>query len=758
MNHKSQAREKRPPHAARAIGVGTLALLAAACGKKETGEAKPAPQPPSEFERVAARIEASDNPYLGRAQLEPLRKKLKAADAAGDHNARWQLGVQLCFHELRVGDTAAAAERIAEAIGAAADAGQPETPTMALKAKAMVQLRQAEVANCIERHNAECCVFPLAGGGEHQDKAPALGAKSTLLEVLARQPDDRLLQWLLNIACMATGEYPDGVPEQFRIPPEALEPSHDGVRFNDVAPAFGVDDFTLCGGVAVEDFDGDGLLDIATSSSDPRQPLRLHRNLGGVAFEDRTANGNTDDQLGGLNVVAADYDNDGDVDLLVLRGAWLEEDGLVRNSLLQNDGKGRFTDVTVAAGLGAHARPTQSATWGDFDNDGDLDLFIGNESRAEYTNSELGDYPCEFYRNDGDGSFTETTAQSGLHNDRFCKGATAGDYDNDGDLDLYVSNVGKNRLYRNDGGLRFTDVAPALGVTGPEGYSFASWFFDFDNDGWLDLFVAGFKATPADLLADYRGQSHSASFPKLYRNLGDGRFEDIAASAGLQRVFLPMGANFGDIDNDGWLDIYLATGDPNYETLMPNAMLRNVGGRSFKDVTFACGLGHLQKGHGVAFADFDGDGDQDIYNQLGGFFPGDRFHNALFINPSPGGHYLDLELVGTKSNRSAIGARLVVELETPSGPRQLHRAAGSVSSFGGSPISRQHIGLGDATAITMITVDWPTSGETQSFDKLSMDTTLRITEGSPTAALRLTPGDPTAEPSPRGRLQFDAEH
>ena len=469
-------------------------------------------------------------------------------------------------------------------------------------------------------------------------------------------------------------------------------------------------------------------LDIVTSTYDPRGPLRYFRRQADGQFSDDSAASGLAAQLGGLNCIGADYDNDGDNDILVLRGAWLLDDGQIRNSLLRNNGDRTFTDVTRQAGVAEPARPTQAAVWGDFDNDGDLDLFVGNESRLR-ENSRVGGYPSQLFQNNGDGTFTDIARRAGVTNDRYAKGVTVGDYDNDGDLDLYVSNAGKNRLYRNNADGTFTDVADQLGVAEPVGASFASWFFDYDNDGDLDLFVAAYDCKLADIVADYRGQQHPGVSPRLYRNDGQSGFTDVAAAVGLDHPYLPMGANFGDLDNDGFLDIYLATGRPNYKMLVPNVMLRNEGGKRFQNVTTSGGFGHLQKGHGVAFADIDNDGDQDIYHQLGGFYPGDQYRNVLFKNPGHGNQFLIVKLIGTQSNRNGVGARIRVTVTTPQGKRTLHRAVGSVSSFGGSPL-RQEIGLGMADSIARVEIDWPGSATTQVLRGVPLDGMIQVTEGT----------------------------
>jgi len=697
------------------------ALLVLGCGSPEG----PSSDPTAEFLRIADRLTSGDNPYLGTAVIRETRARL----ASRTLPPREELGLHMRLAQalLRNGDLDEALAEVETAL-APLDLATRSDAAFFYRALGIIQLRRAEVQNCVQRHNADCCIFPLRGDGIHSLREPALRARDAYLAALAREPGDLADRWLLNVVAMALGEWPDGVPAAYVIPPSAFASGYDVGRFPDIAPALGLDFFDLCGGAILEDFDGDGRLDVVASTYDPRGPLHYFRNRGDGSFEDRSRTSHLDRQLGGLNCLAADYDGDGRRDLLVLRGAWLHDDGQIRNSLLRNEPDGTFTDVTREAGVALPACPTQAATWGDFDLDGDLDLYVGNESRRE-TGPAGGDYPSQLFRNDG-GRFTDVAAAAGVTNDRYAKGVTAGDYDGDGDLDLYVSNTGPNRLYRNDGGMRFTDVAAAAGVVAPTGRSFATWFFDFDNDGRLDLFVAAYAATLEQIAAAALGQPRGGETARLYRNRGDGTFDDVSRRVGLDGIYLPMGANFGDLDNDGFLDIYLGTGEPDYRTLVPNVMLRNDGGRRLQDVTESGGFGHLQKGHGIAFGDLDDDGDQDIYHQLGGFYPGDRFRNALFQNPGHGNRFLILELEGTTSNRDAMGARIRVVVEGDDAVREIHRAAGSVSSFGGSP-RRQEIGLGAATRIRSLEIAWPASGLRNTIDDPPLDARIRVVEGEP---------------------------
>jgi hypothetical protein len=200
---------------------------------------------------------------------------------------------------------------------------------------------------------------------------------------------------------------------------------------------------------------------------------------------------------------------------------------------------------------------------------------------------------------------------------------------------------------------------------------------------------------------------------------------------GLDRVTMAMGANFGDLDDDGWLDFYLGTGAPSYAALAPNLLFRNRGGRSFVDVTTATGTGHLQKGHGVAFADFDADGDTDVFCNIGGFVAGDEYPKALFSSPGHGHTWVGLRLVGTKANRSGLHARLSLLVRDENGEeRRIERTVTSGGSFGASPLA-QHIGLGGAREIRELRIVWPGSGTRQVVRSPPLRRVLTIREGEP---------------------------
>jgi hypothetical protein len=691
--------------------------------------------PKEEFQALAERMQNSLNPYYGLKQVAETRQMLAASGNSPDERVKNL--IRLSTQLTRVGEDQEAAQTIDEAVGIA-----ESTPALANRLPAIhfyrsiAYLRLSEVNNCIALHNRECCVFPLQGGGVHPDPGPAIEARRSFQVYLSMRPDDTAALWVTNILAMALGDYPHAMLPDHLVPPTAFTSEYDIGRFTDIALELGVDALNLAGGSLVEDFTGDGLLDIVTTTWDVAGPAHFYVNQGDGSFADQSEASGFADQLGGLNCVGGDYDNDGDVDVLILRGAWSFKDGRMRNSLMRNNGDGTFTDVTWGTGLAQPAYPTQTATWADFDNDGDLDLFVGNEADVNLYESKTNpegprgwdNYPNQLYRNEGDGKFVDVAAAAGVAAAGFAKGVAAGDYDNDGDVDVYVSNLdGKNNLFRNNGDWTFTDVAAQARVTEPDGRSFATWFFDYDNDGNLDLFVAGYQASNADMFADARGLPHNALLPCLYRNNGDGTFTNKAVELGLNDPYSPMGANFGDLDNDGYLDMFLTTGDPDFRSLVPNAMLRNDAGQRFQNVTTSGGFGNLQKGHGVSFADLDNDGDQDIYHEQGGAYPGDRYHNALYLNPGHGNRYLVVRLTGTASNKTAVGARIAVAYTTADGPRNAHRVVGLGSSFGGSPL-RQEVGLGQAEAIETVTIRWP-SGAEQVVTGPPLDSMIHVTEG-----------------------------
>jgi len=617
--------------------------------------------------------------------------------------------------------------------------------------KALCHLRLGEQQNCLLNHNGDSCLFPIQGGGVHLHPEGSREAVALLTQVLTDHPDDLEARWLINIAYMTLGEHPGGVPAAWLIDPGHFAADYDIKRFPDVAGALGVAVDDLAGGAVMDDFDRDGWLDLMASGSGPESQLRVFRSNGDGTFADRTLPAGLEGVTGGLNLVQADYDNDGDIDVLVLRTGWLRGEGLHPNSLLRNNGDFTFTDVTEAAGL-LSFHPTQTAVWFDYNGDGWLDVFIGNETWA--TDQR---HLSELYRNNGDGTFTDVAAESRLFVDDYVKAVVAGDYNNDGRPDLYLSLMGGlNLLLRNEGPARgdegpaarwrFRNVAARAGVAAPM-LSFPAWFWDYDNDGWEDLFVSGYNVTDAgDVAADYLGLPHRAELPRLYRNRGDDTFEDVTVTAGLDTVLLTMGSNYGDLDNDGWLDFYAGTGDPDYETLVPSRMFRGTPDGRFQDVTVSGGFGQLQKGHGIAFGDLDNDGDQDIYSATGGVLAGDHYPNQLFANPGHGHHWLTLELEGVASNRSAIGARIKVVVANAAGvERTLHRTVRSGGSFGASPL-RQEIGLGDATEIRRVEVRWPATGQTQILTALAPDRFYAVREDAATAV-----------PIERGRFALPTE-
>jgi tetratricopeptide (TPR) repeat protein len=582
-------------------------------------------------------------------------------------------------------------------------------------------LHKSEMDNDIYRNPGDRCIFPMRPDLHYAQTASAEKAIQYFTKYLERKPDDLEVKWLLNLTYMYMGNHPSGVPPKYLLPLSSFGSSASGEsvgRFTDVAPQAGLNLFAMAAGVIVDDFENNGLLDVATSNWNLCEPMHYFHNNGNGTFTDQAAKAGLTDQTGGLNIIQTDYNNDGCTDILVLRGSWYPQNLAHRKSLLRNNCNGTFTDVTKESGLAKPATNTQAGVWADINNDGFLDLFVGNETG-----------PSQLFLNKGDGTFEDISHSAGIDRTAFTKGVVAADYDNDGYVDFYVSNQnGANYLYHNNHNGTFTNIAKQAGVPGV-GRGFAAWFFDYDNDGWPDLFVANFSLSVEETLQTYLGLPHKGGTLKLYRNLGNGAFRDVTKETGLDKVYMPMGANFGDVDNDGYLDIYLGTGSPSYASLVPNVLLRNKEGKSFVDVTASFGTGELHKGHGVAFADIDYDGDEDIITSIGGAQPGDSHAFRLFENPGNGNDWISLKLVGVKANRAAIGARIKVTVKNEGGAaRSIYRTVGSGGSFGASPL-QQHIGLGKLAQILSIEILWPGGSRTpQTFSNVGKDQFLEIKE------------------------------
>lgn len=577
-------------------------------------------------------------------------------------------------------------------------------------------LHLAEMENGVYRSSGDLGIFPPSPANpQFEKKENVRTAIQYFSESFAKDPDDYQVRWLLNVAYAMLGEYPGKVPPDQLIPPSVFQSTEGIGRFRDIAAEAGVNPFLMAGGVVIDDFENNGLLDIVASSMDVCEPLHYYHNNGDGTFTDRAVQAGLSDQLGGLDIIQADYNNDGCMDLLVLRGGW---EFPMRKSLLRNNCNGTFTDVTGQSGLGDTVTATQTAAWADIDNDGNLDLFVGNERS-----------PSQLFRNRGDGTFEDISHSAGIDRTQWSKGVTASDYDHDGYVDFYVSNLdGANFLYHNNRDRTFTEIARQAGVQAP-GDGFATGFFDYDNDGWPDLFVTSYPGFFIDqVIRSYMHLPFQVNTFKLYRNLHNGTFEDVTAQVNLDKAYVPMGANFGDLNNDGFLDIYMGMGMPSYASIMPHVLLKNDGGKKFSDISASSGTGDLHKGHGISFADVFRTGHEDIVANFGGAIPGDKHTLRWFHNPGNDNDWVNIRLAGVKTNRAAFGAAITVTVENDGHePRTIVRTVGYGSSFGGNPME-QHIGLGHDARILSVDIWWPVSNTRQHFTSVAKNQFLLIKE------------------------------
>jgi hypothetical protein len=534
----------------------------------------------------------------------------------------------------------------------------------------------------------------------------------------------------------------------------APPPAFDPVVFEEVAAERGVrfvtdsgrsprkhQPETMVAGVALFDFDGDGWLDIYAVNGAPIPGLekagpqhwnRLFRNDGRGRFADVTAAAGVAGRGYDLGVATGDYDNDGDPDLFVA--------GLRRNTLFRNEGNGTFKDVTEAAGL-ARPDPQHGTLWAvaaafaDFDRDGRLDLFVSNyvvwdpDREPVCGNPQAPDYchprqyqglPNTLFRNNGDGTFADVSAPSGIRA-HVGKGMGLGvaDFDGDGWTDVFVANdTVPAFLFLNNRNGTFTESAFERAVAYTENGAAVSGMGadarDVDNDGRPDVFETALM---------------NETFP-LFRNAGDGSFEDATTRSGVglaSRARSGWGNGIVDLNNDGWKDLFVACGDVmdpagafRERVPMANAVLVNVGGGRFVDGSPGAGAAFARKAvhRGAAFGDIDNDGRVDaVVTALDGAL--ELWRN---VSPAPN-HWLMVQAVGTKSNRDGIGAK--VKVVTAKGAQHSH--VNTAVGYGGASDRRVHFGLGTETVVAELTIAWP-SGKTQTLTKVAADQVLVVRE------------------------------
>ncbi len=671
--------------------------------------------------------------FLEKLTLDPETGKYDFRRTPDERLDDFERG-RLAFHRGRFADAAALLQRHL------ARRGESEEALFWL---ALAFLRQGEAENCLAElsgphaahHGADAALFcSLPLRRLHTRQAPSRQAIQTLERLIDRYgegADGRLYRWLLNFSWMTVGGFPDQVPASHRLSTPFIDlfygreaqrrrTRHADLRFSDRAAALGVENFGTGRGVAVEDFDLDGDLDLVGTGS--FGGLRYFRNEKGLRFTDATAGSGLAGVLQPLTVSTADFNGDGRPDLLAVRP-------YAHYQLFANRGGGRFTDVTRAVGL-LDALPAGTiatswiSTWGDVDNDGDLDLLVTNWAFKVPFVSGLPATPRQdsklFLQENG--RFRDGTADFGLAelvHDRHLIGAAFGDYDGDGRLDLYLTGPlpGTSTLLRNVDGRRFVP-SDRLDWHEP---GFTAAFVDVDHDGRLDLFHGGFAdartAVTQAVFGEGRDRFRSGHNAILLQG-ADGRFTPRAdLFDGGDLPIGSMGASFGDLDNDGCLDFYIGTGNPEPWFVLPNLLYR--GGRQadgrcsgrMENVSMLAGFGTVQKGHGIVFFDFDDDGDQDVYSALGGMWPADPWPSQLFVNTGEHrGSWLKIRLRGRRSNRAGLGSRILVRARAQDG-RPIVRSylMDGKTGFGSAP-ALAHIGLGPAVAVDGVEVSWLGSG------------------------------------------------
>lgn len=598
----------------------------------------------------------------------------------------------------------------------------------ALRALALGYLRQGTEANCLTHGTSSMCLYPVnrgaqdAGDGEgmtHMGMAyevgPALASLRTYLRLLERTPMDMHVRWLANIVAQEAGVWPDGLPKKYRWDIPEPEPSEPFPVFSERGAQAGVASLSTTGGVIFDDLTGDGRPDIMWSGHNLSDSLRLFRNVDGSTFEDISVWAGLNEARGGFNITQADVDNDGDLDVYQARSGWAAQ---MPDSLMINDGQGRFTDNAAEAGLDRR-EGTFSVDFADYDLDGWVDLY-----RWGFPAGPSSEASNRLLRNQGDGTFLDVTDDTGTGYKGLVVGAALADVDGDMYPDLWLAPLvdGSAMLRKNEGGVSFRDVTEEAGLI-PVDRGFTTWVLDYNQDGHQDIYLGTFYAQMTLQLRGLSGYPTKDAHPALFRNNGDGTFKEVAFESGLDRALSTMGCNYADLDNNSFPDLYIGTGFPSFEGMIPNALYANHGGQ-FEDVTMHANVAQLQKGHGVGMADVDGDGDLDIAQNLGGAYVGDSFPNTLLISQGTDNHWVRLHLVGTDSNRAAIGARIRVETDTG----RAYETVTAGGSFGSRDLDTQ-IGLGIATRIERIQIRWPfKDGAAQVIEDVPIDTHIEVVE------------------------------
>lgn len=596
--------------------------------------------------------------------------------------------------------------------------------------RSMAHLRRGINARCLEAGNglskfrsvSPQCSIPVAL--DTSDRNPDLAEAETLLKrLLNRNSRDKHRRlWLLNLSLLFNGENPvvmnsgSGLRNEFTEGTGAnTSDSATGIRLVNRGHELGVDNFDAGKGVAVEDFDRDGDLDIVTGGF--YEATRFYKNHEGIRFVDHSAEMGVSEIKGAHIITAADYDNDRWIDLLISHPTGTHAYGGF--SLLKNEQGKRFVDVTYESGLlnpdemSARGAFTWMSAWADIDNDGDLDLFVANWGGKQLINGRPA-LDSALYLNE-QGRFKDVSQQFGLRahlRKNLIVGAAFGDYDGDGFPDLALASMmpGFPVLFKNLEGKRFQAVES---VRSKSNGGFTVAFVDLNHDGRLDLFRGVALLPDSNIETFIADREIDHGFSLVWVQQDDGRFELSENFFQNHRPMGSMGANFGDLNNDGAYDFYLGSGGPQPWYLVPNALyLGGVNGTRptdrLEDITLRHGAGSFAKGHGIVFFDFDNDGDQDIYSSLGGMWPGDRWPNELFENQTETPNaWIKLRLEGDTANHYGLGALIRVQAENAAGkPIVRYYHMDNKTGFGSAPYIA-HIGLLDAEKLTDVAVRWP---------------------------------------------------